>query len=328
MPSYCVERIYMSDHNKIHEIVTVTMNPAIDKSTHVERVAPEQKLACRLPDFDPGGGGINAARAITKLGGRALALYLAGGASGEMLQDLLDNEGVEQNALPIQGRTRTNLTVLDETSGQQYRFGMPGPSVKQDEWKRMLETVRTLEPAPRYLVAGGSLPRGVPTDFFAQLASLAAEQGARFILDTRGPPLRAAMATTGKVYLIKPNARELGMLAQTAIDSEEEQERVAQELVHSGQCEVVLVSLGAAGALLITQDKCRRIRAPSVKVVSKIGAGDSTVGGLVLALTRNFTLVEAARYGVAAGAAAVISPGTQLCRREDAERLYRKIAEE
>ncbi len=317
----------MSNQKQIHEIVTVTMNPAVDKSTHVERVAPEQKLACRPPRFDPGGGGINVARAITKLGGRALALYLAGGATGKMLQDLLESEGVEQIALPIQGRTRTNLTVLDETSGQQFRFGMPGPIVDKNEWTRLLDTVRTLEPAPRYLVASGSLPRGVPADFFAQLAVIASERNVRFILDTRGEALRRAVSG-GKIFLIKPNAREIGLLAEQSIHSEEDQEEAAQQLVTDGKCEVVFVSLGAAGALIVTKDQFLRIRAPSVQVESKIGAGDSTVGGLVLALTRGFTLVEAARYGVAAGAAAVMSPGTQLCRREDAERLYQKISGE
>lgn len=317
----------MGNQEQIHEIVTVTMNPALDKSTHVERVAPEQKLACRPPQFDPGGGGINVARAITKLGGRALALYLAGGATGKILQELLDGEGVKQNAQPIQGRTRTNLTVLDETSGQQFRFGMPGPTVDKEEWTGLLDAVRTIEPAPRYLVAGGSLPRGVPADFFAQLAAIASERDVRFILDTRGEPLRRAVSG-GKIFLIKPNARELGMLAEKPINSEEEQEEAAQQLVARGKCEVVFVSLGAAGALIVTKDHCLRIRAPSVQVESKIGAGDSTVGGLVLALTRGLALVEAARYGVAAGAAAVMSPGTQLCRREDTERLYKKIAAE
>jgi 6-phosphofructokinase 2 len=305
-------------------IITVTVNPALDKSTQVDRVAAEQKLSCRSPNYDPGGGGVNVARAISKLGGNALAFYLVGGAIGEMVQDLLEHEEIAQHAIPIKGVTRSNLTVLDESSGQQYRFGMPGPPVEEDEWSEMLDSVRKLEPGPQYVVASGSLPPGVPQDFYARLAAVARQRGARFVVDTRGEPLRAAVASG--VFLIKPNARELSMLAGAEVTTEEEQEAMARELVDSGQSEVVVVSLGAAGALLATSDICTRIRAPSVRTVSKIGAGDSMVGGIVLALARGESIVDAVRYGVAAGAAAVTTPGTQLFERGDVERLYDKIS--
>lgn len=310
----------------MQSIVTVTMNPALDKSTRVAQVAAEQKLACDAPRFDPGGGSVNVARTVHELGGSARAVSLLGGAIGEMVHKLLDQELVDQHPIAIGGTTRTNLTVLDEASGQQYRFGMPGPTVQEDEWQQVLSYVREAEPAPDYLVASGSLPPGVPDNFYAELATAATERGARYIVDTRGKPLRAAVARG--VYLIKPNARELGMLADTPVEGEEEQEAMARNLVAQGKCQVVVVSLGAAGVLLVTDDRCQRIRAPSVKVVSKIGAGDSTVAGIVLALARGNGITEAVRFGVAAGAAAVMSPGTHLCNKEDVERLYEKINRE
>lgn len=304
-------------------IITVTMNPSLDKSTRVARVAPEQKLACRPPHFDPGGGGINVARAINKLGDKALAYYLVGGAIGEMLRDLLDQEEIDHRPIAIQDITRSNFVVLDESSGQQYRFGMSGPTIREAEWRQMLDHIQTLDPAPQYIVASGSLPPGVPVDFYARMADSAKQRDIRIIVDTRGDPLRAAVESG--VFLIKPNVRELGMLAGAEITTEEEQEAVARKIAEEGRSQVVVVSLGAAGALLATRDSCVRIRAPSVRAVSKIGAGDSTVGGIVLALTRGRPIHEAVRYGVAAGAAAVISPGTKLCKLEDTERLYKKI---
>lgn len=308
----------------MQSIVTITMNPALDRSTRVGRVVPEQKLSCDIPKHDPGGGGINVARAIHKMGGEAQAHYLSGGAIGMILQELLDREGVDHYPTSVAEATRANLTVLDESSGQQFRFGMPGPTVRADEWPRMLDMIRELEPRPAYVVAGGSLPPGVPDDFYARLADPVEETGARFVVDARGAPLREAVDRG--VYLIKPNVRELGTLEGAKIEREQEQEATAKKLIEAGKTEVVVVSLGAAGALLVTEDVCTRIRAPSVRVVSKIGAGDSTVGGIVLALARGKPIVQAVRYGVAAGAAAVISPGTELCKLEDVERLYDKIS--
>jgi len=310
---------HRSEETIMRSIVTITMNPALDMSTQVGQVLAEQKLLCQAPRLDPGGGGINVSRAIHKLGGASTALYLVGGAIGEQVQSLLSDEGVDHRPIHIEGTTRTSFTVLEESSGQQYRFGMPGPEVREHEWRSVLEHVKALAPSPGYLVASGSLPPGVPNDFLARLAVAAAGHEARFIVDTRGEPLRAALERG--VFLVKPNMRELGLLVRRDITTEGEQERAARRLVDEGKCEVVVTSLGAEGALVVTRELCVRIRAPTVEVVSKIGAGDSTVAGMVLSLARGDDLLASVRYGVAAGAAAVMTPGTQLCRREDVERL-------
>jgi 6-phosphofructokinase 2 len=304
-------------------VVTLTMNPAVDKSTQVQRVVAEEKLSCERPQFDAGGGGINVSRVISRLGGTATTIYLCGGVTGEMLQRLLDEEEIVQHPIRIEGRVRENLTVFEKVSEQQYRFGMPGPEVKEREWQGVLEQLQEMTPESGYIVASGSLPPGVPDDFYARIAKMSKKTDTRFIVDTKGEPLRAAVEQG--VYLIKPNMRELGMLVEHQIEDEQEQEEVARALVEQGQVEVVVVSLGAAGALYVTKDISERIRAPSVPINSKVGAGDSMVGGLVLALAQGKPVREAVQRGVAAGAAAVITPGTELCRAKDAERLYKKI---
>jgi 6-phosphofructokinase 2 len=304
-------------------IATLTMNPAIDKSSAVEQVVAEWKLRCEPPMYEPGGGGINVSRAIRKLGGDSLAFYATGGLSGEMLTSLVDGEGIRHQAIPISGLTRESLTILEKSTGQQYRFGMPGPTLEETEWRRCLEEISGLLPRIDFLVASGSLPLGVPPDFYAQIAKLAKAQGTRLIVDTSGEPLRLAVAEG--VFLIKPNLREFAEVTGQDLVDELQEERLAQELVSDHKSEAVVVSLGAAGVLVATAEGTERVRAPLVPIKSKVGAGDSTVAGIVLALSQGKSWREAIRFGVAAGAAAVMTPGTELCRREDAERLYEQI---
>jgi 6-phosphofructokinase 2 len=301
-------------------IVTLTLNPAIDESTSVDYVVSESKLRCAAPRYEPGGGGINVARAVRCLGGEALALFAAGGPSGELLARLLEREGVARLEIPIAEWTRRNLNVREEATGRQYRFVFPGPTLRENEWRRALEVLRELQPRPEFLVASGSLPPGAPQDFYAVLAGFAREIGARFVLDSSGEPLRLAVETG--VFLVKPSLREFQQLTGGTVREEPELTRAARGLIERGRCEVVVLSLGGAGALWVTATASERLPALAVPVASSVGAGDAMVAGIVLSLARGWSLGEAVRFGVAAGTAAVMSPGTQLCRREDAERLY------
>lgn len=308
---------------QMKNIVTLTMNPSLDISTSVDTVVPEHKLRCDTPSYEPGGGGINVARAIHKLGGAATACYLAGGPTGQMLTQLLAEEGVVQR--PVQSRqyTRESFAVYEKTSGQQYRFSMPGAQIDDVECAQVIDLLSSFSPAPDYLVISGSFPPGVTDAFFADLAALARRVSARLVVDTSGPSMQAAL--TQGVFLIKPNFRELGLLVGRQIKGDLDLRREAEAIVDKGQSEAVLVSLGAAGAALVTKAGYTQFRSPTVPIQSKVGAGDSMVGGLVLALARGYTLTEAARFGVATGAAAVMTPGSELCRREDAERLYAQM---
>jgi 6-phosphofructokinase 2 len=303
-------------------IVTLTVNPTIDKSTSVNSVASEIKLRCAAPTFDPGGGGINAARVVTRIGGDALAIYTAGGGTGAMLTKLLKQENVNTLPIPIQSMTRENLTVYEETSGLQYRFGMPGPDITEAEWQRCLEL--TLEQEADYIVASGSLAPGIPDDFYKQLAERVKSSKTRLIVDTSGEELEAC-ARAG-VFLLKPNLHELEILSGHKFSNEDSLIASSQELIKGGMAEVFVISMGAGGAMYISADEAAKLRPPVVPVRSKVGAGDSMVGGMVWALAEGHSLLEAVRYGVAAGSATVMGSGTKLCEREDVLNIYKRVA--
>lgn len=306
-------------------IITITFNPAIDKSTSIPLLLPEKKLKCTAPEFEPGGGGINVARALKKLGANATAVYLAGGYTGNFFTQLLDKEQISSVVVPIAQHTRENLIVLDKEANQQYRFGMPGPLVDAHEWEKLLQVLEEMNDVD-FIVASGSLPVGVPVNIFAQIAAIAKMKNARCIVDTNGEALQLAVAAG--LYLIKPNLGELSSLAgkeelQTGMIA-----GAAREVISKGHCEYVMVSMGAAGAMLVTGDTATQILTPPVIRKSTVGAGDSMVAGIVYALSKGRTILQAAQYGVACGTAATMNPGTELCRAEDAEKLYALISKE
>ena len=303
-------------------IITVTFNPAIDKGTSVPVLIPEKKLKCALPVYEPGGGGINVARAIKKLGGEATAIYLAGGCTGKTFTQLLTDESVDSIVTATKESIRENLIVLDTASNLQYRFGMPGQEISEPEWQQCLQSIEQITDV-EYIVASGSLSPGIPTDIFARIALIARKKNARLIVDTSGEALKEAVAAG--VYLIKPNLGELSMLLGKEELNIELVDDAAKEVIEKGNCEVVVVSMGPAGAMLVTKELALQIMPPAVKRKSTVGAGDSMVAGIVLSLTRNKSLTEAVQYGVACGTAATMNPGTELCRKEDAEHLYKLI---
>lgn len=305
-------------------IVTLTVNPCIDESAAVDRVIPDRKLRCGPPRYEPGGGGINVARAVRRLGGEALAIYPAGGAAGELLRSLLAAEGVLQRPLPIAGWTRENFNVCEETTGRQFRFVLPGPELAAADQETCFAELAALRPFPRYLVGSGSLPPGVPSDFYARVARLTRERGGRFVLDTSGEAARPALEAG--VFLVKPSLREFQHLTGLADAEESHLVSESRRWIQAGRCEVVVLSLGAAGVLWVSGESTERLASPTVPVRSSVGAGDSMLAGIVLRLQQGRGLPEAVRFGVAAGAATVMNPGTELCHRADAERLYEQLA--
>ena len=300
-------------------IVTLTMNPALDIATSTDRVEPTHKLRCTQPRYDPGGGGINVARAVHALGGDAIAVFPVGGPAGEMINHLLNQEGVRHHPIAIAGFTRESLAVEDRQTGQQFRFILPGPEISERDQERCLDQLSATAAEAAYLVASGSLPLGVPEDFYARVAELAQTLGKRLVLDTSGAALKQA---GHGIYLLKPSLRELQDLAGREIRTECEQEEAAHEVIEQGRSEIVVLSLGEEGALLVSAAGCERFAAIPVRAKSTVGAGDSMLAGIVLGLSRGLALREAVRFGMAAGAAALLGSGTELCRRSDVERLH------
>lgn len=307
----------------MNRIVTLTLNPAVDKSTDIPQVVANRKLRCSEPRYEPGGGGINVSRAIRRLGGRSMAIYPAGGPEGDLLGKLLEGEGINYKAIRINGRTRQNLMVLEQSTGRQFRFGMPGARLSEDEFQRCIDTVFSLSPAPEFVVISGSSPPGVPADRYEDIARQARERGLKIIADMSGDALRA-IASAG-VFFLKVNMRELKELVGKELADESEQEKAALRITEQSSNHALTVSLGAAGAILVHKGRIHRLRAPTVSIRSKVGAGDSMVAGIIHMLVQGGSLLEAVRFGVAAGAAAVMTEGTELCRREDTEMLYKKI---
>jgi 6-phosphofructokinase 2 len=304
-------------------IATLTMNPTIDISASVAEVISTRKLRCDDVRREPGGGGINVARAIHRLGGKAVPFYISGGATGQMLHKLLRRESVEDRTVEIEKLTRESFTVFEKSSGKQYRFVLPGPEIRKREWEQCLEMLRLLTPFPAFFVASGSLPPGVPEDFYARAAESVGRIGARLILDTSGAPLRKALEKG--VFLAKPNRRELEEIVGESLEDPAAQEKACRDLVQRGCCQSLVLTLGDKGSLLTTPELQRRAPPLDVKVESAVGAGDSFVAGMTIALARGNSMEEAFLYGVAAGTAAVMTPGTELCRKEDTDRLFDEL---
>ncbi len=306
-------------------IVTLTFNPALDMNTSVKEIVPERKLKCSDPLYEPGGGGINVARAIKKLGGDAIAVYFSGGDTGNKITALLQAERIRTRAVPIVDMTRQNLIILNLSSQGQYLFDMPGPLISAAELKACMDTLEQIS-AIEFLVVSGSLPKGVGPDMFFQLADLARRKHAKLVVDTAGESLQVAVKAGA--YLIKPNLKELGLLTGQENMSEENAGEAARGILQHSACEVIVVSMANKGALLITRALELKIKPPPVTVLSTVGAGDSLVGGLIYSLSNKKPLEEAIRYGVACGTSATISPGIELCRKEDAEHLYSLIKDQ
>jgi 6-phosphofructokinase 2 len=312
----------MSESNVI-DILTLTVNPAVDIATAVERVVDTHKLRCEAASRYPGGGGINVARVIQRLDGAqagCLALYLAGGVTGDLLEQLLAAERVASRRLHVAGETRENFSVKERSTGHEFRFVLPGPQVSAVEWARVLDDFEALTPAPRYLVLSGSLPPGVPAHAYAGLAGRARARGARVVLDTSGPPL--ALALEAGVYLVKPSLGELAELAGTPLADEAAQVAAARKIVADRRAQIVALTLGEHGALLVSAEESIRVEALPVPVSSAIGAGDSFLAGLIVAMRGGEGLGAAARLAQAAASATLLTEGTALCDAAEVKRLH------
>lgn len=304
-------------------VATLTINPAVDMSTDVARVEPDHKLRCAAERQDPGGGGINCARVIARLGGAVTAVFPAGGAVGQVLQRLVQEEGVAAMPVATRADTRLNFTVLERETGREFRFVMPGPELAQGEWRALAAAACAAVDREGILIVSGSMPPGLPEDVLPGLAQAARERGIRLALDTSGTALRAGLAAG--VYLAKPNLRELAELTGAPLDDETAQLAACRDLVASGRAEAVALTLGRDGAMLVTRTLALRARPLPVRPVSTVGAGDSFLGAMVWSIARGDSLAEALRHGMAAGSAALLTPGTELCRVEDVMRLCREV---
>jgi len=305
-------------------IITITLNPAIDKSTSIASLAAGKKLRCSSPCFEPGGGGVNVSRAIHKLGGETTAIYFAGGHTGEFYKQLLDAEGILSVVIKTKNYLRENLIVFDHSSGRQYRFTMPGPYIYEQEWQEILKTIEEHDHAD-FMVVSGSLSPGIPEDILATIASITTRNNIKLIVDGSGKALQNVLGD--RIYLMKPNLHELAELTGKDVTSTDQAINAAKTIIDKGNTTIVVISLGEGGALLVTEAVSKHFPAPKVKIKSTVGAGDSMLAGIVHGLSKNKTIEEAVQFGVLCGTAATMNPGTSLCDLKTVESLRPKVSE-
>lgn len=304
------------------KIITITFAPSIDKSASVSAILSEKKMRCSALISEPGGGGINVARVINRLGGDVKAIFPSGGYLGMFLNHLLENDNVPFVSIQSKNETRENYVILDQATNKQYRFGMPSIELFENELKSILQVIEKQEKVD-FIVASGSLPPGIPLNIYAQLSKIATKKKAKLIVDTSGEALKNAL--NEDVYLLKPNLEELGILLDKKDLEFEDIEVLAKELIHKRNCQIIVVSLGANGAMLITKDETYSIQPPKVKVKSTVGAGDSMVAGIVFGLSNNLNLKECLQYGIACGTATTMNSGSALCQIKEVKRLLKII---
>ncbi|MBA2499819.1 MAG: 1-phosphofructokinase family hexose kinase [Chitinophagaceae bacterium] len=300
-------------------ILTITLNPTIDKSTAVEKIIPDSKLRCAAVKNEAGGGGINVSKALQKLNTDNIALFPAGGNIGRLLQQLLQQDHVSIHVIEVDKETRENLIVLETSTNKQYRFNMPGEEADQ----RVLDDVLAYISNNKFefIVGSGSILPGLPGDAYAQIAKAAKLSGAKFILDTSGDALETAVKEG--VYMLKPNIGELAKLSKITWLENDKVEEAALKLIDAGLVELVAVSMGKDGAILVSKNEAYRVPVPEAERRSTVGAGDSMVAGMVHMLAKHKPLQEVICFGVACGTAATLNEGTQLFKTGDVENLYK-----
>ena len=306
------------------DILTFTPNPALDVLTRIARVSPTHKMRCEATLKHPGGGGVNVARVLHRLGANVVAVYPSGGITGERHHQMVHLEGVRSHVIPIADETRESFSVHETASGEDFRFVLPGPVLSEREWQACLDFITQHWPK-KILVLSGGLSPGMPDDLYARLVQAAHAQGLRVVLDASGPALHMGLQAKG-VTLFKPSLRELRELTGQPLDNDAQCVSAARGLIAQQAAEMVAVSLGSDGAMLVTATQAWRAPAVQVDVQTTIGAGDSFVGGMVWSLARGDAPETAFRWGMAAGAASLLMPGTALCQAADVQRLVHAVA--
>lgn len=301
-------------------VLTITMNPALDINSTADEVVTNQKVRCEKPQYDPGGGGINVARVLTRLGVEVDALYFAGGVPGEFLKKLLQEEEMNDHPIELEGNTRENVSIIDKKTGEQYRYVFPGPALGEEDWNKILEFARTEIDGYDFIVASGSLPPGVPTDFYSRLAKIVLDQDKKYILDTSGDYLLEGIKN-GATF-IKPNEEEFTVLVEKTDASGEDD--LIKKLLEMG-VENIIHTKGKDGTFLYNQSGSKDFTLPEIEVNSSIGAGDSFVGGLVAGLVNNYEINNSICYGISAASSTLKSAGTELCEKGEVESIYKEM---
>lgn len=311
------------------DILTITLNPALDVATSVDAVVPGPKLRCAEPRYDPGGGGVNVSRALLRLEGSSQAFVAFGGETGSMALSMLKAEGIDVAHFPTAGNTRQSFAILDESTGKQFRFQLPGPVWQPDQTERMRAALEPHLAKGRIAVMSGSLPPGVPAGIASTVNQMVIDKGAQLFLDTSGEALEAAAANPGPPFaLLRMDGAEATEVSGKNFASPAELADYGRELIRSGAAERLVMSIGAQGTVGVTVDDRFFCCPPKIETLSAVGAGDSMVAAIALELSRGGSFRDAVRHGVAAAGSAVMTPATQLCSKATADEILEKVVTE
>lgn len=302
-------------------IATLTLNPTVDVAYEIDRLFHTRKMRTRSEFHNPGGGGINVARVFSRLGGKASSYYLAGGATGDALDGLLDLHHLVHSRIRIAGQTRIASAVLELESGKEFRFVPPGPEIQPAEWQACLALLGSTQ--CDFMVLSGSLPPGVPDDFYGQVAALMRRRDIPVVLDSSGSGLRGGL-DEGGIFLVKPSIGELRQLTGLALSNPNDIADAAMAIVRAGQATHVAVTMGRDGAILASTAGQLYLPAAPIEAKSAVGAGDSFLAAMLFAIAIDWNMDAAFRFGIAAGAAAVMSPGHDLAQSNDIRHLYQE----
>ena len=302
-------------------IFTITMNPCLDRFLYVDDLIEDDTVRVKEVREYPAGKGIDAARVIKELGGTSVAIALLGGCIGRKIEEMLDKEGVIYTAVRVDVETRTNVII--QKGIHQYRLSLPGQPVAREKLEVVREILQALVREGDYVIISGSLPSGVGPEYYAGLVFMLKNWGAVVYLDTDGENLKNGIL--GEPYAIKPNLHELKRLLGKDVKIGTGLVEDAMEIIERYNVEEILLTLGKEGSYLITKDEKYMAKVPDVPVISAVGAGDSFLAAYVLKRSEGLDRKEAFRWGNAAGTASVMTPGTELCKKEDVVKLLDKI---
>lgn len=309
----------------MRDILTITVNPALDLSTEAPAVVPDRKLRCSAPRLQPGGGGVNVSRAIRALGGTSRTLLAHGGHTGATYVDRLREEGLEPLSLGVTYPTRESVTVRDAANGLQYRFMMPGPPWTAADADGARDAILAAVTDGALVVPSGSFPPGLPETFFLDLNPALEAVGAHMLLDTSGAALSLAAEAGAGLHVLRMDLEEAQEMSGRALARIEDVADLAEQLRQAGAAQMVLIAAGAQGNVIASPDWRGLTRPPVVVPLSKVGAGDSFMAAFSLALARQEDPVTACAWGTAAAASAVTTPDSDLCRAADVERYFAAV---
>lgn len=302
-------------------IYTITLNPALDRTLWIEKIRDDVSNRILEEHSFAGGKSIDVSKVLKNFGVDNTALGFVGGFAGRELEGRLLNEGIQTDFIRVSGETRTNIIIHEKETGRQLAFNARGPEIRPDELMQLVEQIETM-PCPEVMAIGGSLPPGVSPAIYRKIITLVKKCQAKVVLDVDGEALRQGIKALPNV--IKPNIHELSELVGRELNGLEEVTAAARDINGQG-VEIVLVSMGAKGILLVANGHEYLATPPPVKVESTIGAGDSSVAGFIYGLVKGSDLKESLIYAVAAGTATTLSQGTALCKRDDFERLAHQV---